>query len=61
MLRSYHYHAMRPCVMCFFCYTPFQVSAKEYVTLLLSWVEEQLNNESVFPGSTGQSARHNTR
>lgn len=31
------------------------MSAKEYVALLLSWVEEQLNDESVFPGSTGQS------
>ena len=34
---------------------PTQVSAKQYVDLLMSWVEEQLNDDNVFPTSTGKS------
>jgi hypothetical protein len=30
------------------------VSAKQYVELLMVWVEEQLNDESIFPSNTGK-------
>lgn len=52
-------HTLYPSICLIFSHT-FQVSAKEYVALLLSWVEEQLNDESVFPGSTGQSIYQST-
>jgi hypothetical protein len=32
-----------------------QVSARQYVELLMSWIEEQLNDENTFPTSTGEA------
>lgn len=36
--------------------TPIKVPAREYVDLLMTWVEGQINNESVFPTSVGKSS-----
>ena len=33
--------------------TPFKVPAPEYIELLMSWVENQFNNESLFPCQIG--------
>ena len=33
--------------------TPIKVSAKEYIELLMTWVENQLNNENIFPSVIG--------
>jgi hypothetical protein len=32
---------------------PIQVNAPEYVNLLLNWVEDQFNDESIFPTDHG--------
>jgi len=29
--------------------TPLKVSASEYIDFLMAWVENQLNNENLFP------------
>ena len=34
---------------------PIKVSAPEYVDLLMSWVETQLNDEHIFPLQLGSS------
>jgi MOB kinase activator 1 len=33
--------------------TPLKVPAPEYIELLMSWVENQFNNESLFPCQIG--------
>jgi MOB kinase activator 1 len=33
--------------------TPLKVSASEYIDYLMTWVENQLNNEHLFPTSIG--------
>ncbi len=33
--------------------TPLKVSASEYIEYLMTWVENQLNNESIFPSVIG--------
>ena len=33
--------------------TPLKVSAAEYIEYLMTWVENQLNNESLFPSQIG--------
>ena len=33
--------------------TPLKVSASEYIDYLMTWVENQLNNESLFPVTIG--------
>jgi len=32
---------------------PVRVSAREYVDLLMTWIEGQIHNETIFPTSTG--------
>ena len=34
--------------------TPLKVPAPEYIELLMSWVESQFNNESLFPCQIGK-------
>ena len=33
--------------------TPLKVSAQEYIDFLMTWVENQLNNEKIFPCALG--------
>lgn len=33
---------------------PTQLPAPRYVALLMDWIESQINNENVFPTSTGE-------
>ena len=33
--------------------TPLKVSAAEYIEYLMTWVENQLNNETIFPSQIG--------
>jgi MOB kinase activator 1 len=33
--------------------TPLKVSASEYIEYLMTWVENQLNNETIFPSQVG--------
>ena len=33
--------------------TPLKVSASEYIEYLMTWVENQLNNETIFPSQIG--------
>jgi len=37
--------------------TPLKVSAAEYIDYLMTWVENQINNESLFPCQIGTLAR----
>jgi len=34
--------------------TPLKVSASEYIEYLMTWVENQLNNETIFPSVVGK-------
>lgn len=42
---------------------PIRVPAREYVDLLMTWIEGQLNDETIFPTSSGgctiDQLRHN--
>ncbi|RYG52050.1 hypothetical protein EON66_10150 [archaeon] len=40
---------------------PVKVTAPEYVDLLMSWIEAQLNNEAIFPTSVGMWLRRARR
>jgi MOB kinase activator 1 len=33
--------------------TPIKCSSTEYVEYVMNWVEDQTNNESIFPSSSG--------
>lgn len=33
--------------------TPLKVSAAEYIEYLMTWVENQLNNDTIFPSQLG--------
>jgi MOB kinase activator 1 len=35
--------------------TPLKVSAAEYIEYLMTWVENQLNNDTIFPSTTGMT------
>lgn len=35
--------------------TPLKVSASQYIEYLMTWVENQLNNETIFPSLIGKT------
>lgn len=39
--------------------TPLKVSASEYIDFLMTWVENQLSNEKIFPQILGKSGLRN--
>ena len=36
---------------------PTALSAPQYITLLMEWVEAQINDETIFPVTVGESGR----
>jgi MOB kinase activator 1 len=38
--------------------TPLKVSAAEYIEYLMTWVENQLNNDTIFPSTVGNYIPH---
>ena len=41
--------------------TPLKVSAAEYIEYLMTWVENQLNNDTIFPSTVGIYYLSNTQ
>lgn len=46
-------------IYCFRYKKPTALPAQKYIELLMDWIETQINNESVFPVSTGRHFRKN--